>query len=97
MKFECVCKPVYCERNLPVEATNIHVTNLGRKGPMTCFFFYPYFFVHDYLAKSDGVFTELEMNSHSFIIWFDFFFIDSMNGSFTIDTLMPIVIFLRNI
>ena len=37
MKFEYVCKPVFCEHNLPVEATYIHVTKLGRKGHMTCF------------------------------------------------------------
>ena len=36
MKFEYVCKPVFCEHNLPVEATYIHVTKLGRNGPMTC-------------------------------------------------------------
>ena len=37
MKFKYVCKPVFCEHNLPVEATYIHVTKPGRKGPMTCF------------------------------------------------------------
>ena len=37
MEFEYVCKPVFCEHNLPVEATYIHVTELGRKGPVTCF------------------------------------------------------------
>ena len=44
MKFEYVCKPVFCEHNLPVEATYIHVTKLGRKGPMTCFTKNPHFF-----------------------------------------------------
>ena len=37
MKFEYVWKPVFCEHNLPVEATYIHVKKLGRKGLMTCF------------------------------------------------------------
>ena len=32
MKCEYVCKPVFCEHNLPVEATYIRVTKLGRKG-----------------------------------------------------------------
>ena len=36
MEFEYVCKPVFREHNLPVEATYIHVTILGRNGPMTC-------------------------------------------------------------
>ena len=42
MKFEYVCKPVFCEHNLPVEATYINVTKPGRKGPMT--YKNPYFF-----------------------------------------------------
>ena len=37
IQFEYVCKPVFCEHNLPVEATYIQVTKLGRKGPMTFF------------------------------------------------------------
>ena len=36
IQFEYVCKPVFCEHNLPVEATYIQVIKLGRKGPMTC-------------------------------------------------------------
>ena len=59
MKFDYVCKPVCCEHNLPVEATYIHVTKLGRKGSMTCFT--KAMFLRDYLAKPMGssVFTEL--------------------------------------
>ena len=37
IKFEYVFKTVFCEHNLPVEATYSQVTKLGRRGPMTCF------------------------------------------------------------
>ena len=37
IKFEYVCKPVFCEHNLPVETTYIPMAKLGRKGHMTSF------------------------------------------------------------
>ena len=94
MKFEYVCKPVFCEYNLPVVCgSHIHSCDkTWKKGTYDLLYKNPYFLVSgDYFAKSDGVFTELQKNSDSFIIWFDFS--DSIEGSFTIDTQMPIVIF----
>ena len=58
IKFEYVCKPVFCEHNLPVEATYIQVTKLGRNGPI-CLALQKSIFLCDYLARSNGVFTEL--------------------------------------
>ena len=58
MKFEYVCKPVFCEHNLPVDIHSCDKT--WKKGPYDLLNKNPYFFVtSDYLAKSDGVFTEL--------------------------------------
>ena len=85
---------VFCEHNLPVEVTYIHVTKLGRKGPMTCFTK-----IHISLLLLGQIRWGLSLNcrkySHSFIIWFKFS--DSIKGSFAIDTQMPIVIFLGTI
>ena len=90
MKFEYVCKPVFCEHNLNVETTYIHVTKLGRKGPMTCLTKNPYFFVTTW-PNQMGSSLNCRKIVLSFIIWFDFS--DSIKGSFTIDTEMPIVFF----
>ena len=57
MEFEYVCKPVYCEHNLPVEATYIHETKLEERDLWLAL--QKSIFLCDYLAKSDGVFTEL--------------------------------------
>ena len=97
MKFEYVSEPVFCEHNLPVEA-HIHSCtfkwqNLEKRDPWLAL--QKSIFLCDYLAKSDGVFTELQENSHSFIIRFDFS--DSIKGSFAIDTQMPVVNFFGTI
>ena len=45
IKFEYVCKPVFCEHYLPLEATYIQVTKLGGKGTYDLLYKNPYFFV----------------------------------------------------
>ena len=46
MKFEYVCKPVFCEHNLPVEATCIHTCDkTWKKGTYDLLYKNPYFFV----------------------------------------------------
>ena len=48
MKFEYVCKPVFCEHNLPVKATYIHhdsCDKTGKKGTYDLLYKNPYFFV----------------------------------------------------
>ena len=61
MKFEYICKPVFCEHNLLVEATYIHVTKLGRKGPMTCFtkIHNPFFSPSDSIKGSFAIDTQM--------------------------------------
>ena len=95
MKLEYVCKPVFCEHNLPVEATYIHVTKLGRKGPMTCFTNIHIIFFVTTWPNQMGSSLNCKKNCHSFLIRFDFS--DSIKGSFAIDTQIPIVIFWRTI
>ena len=50
IKFEHICKHVFCEYNLPVEATYIQETKIAAQKSI---------FLCDYLAKSDGVINEL--------------------------------------
>ena len=57
MKFEYVCKPVFCEHNLPVEAHTFMWQNLEERDLWLAL--QKSIFLCDYLAKSDGVFTEL--------------------------------------
>ena len=48
MKFEYVWEPVFCEHNLPVEATYIHVHSSDKtwkKGTRDLLYKNPYFFV----------------------------------------------------
>ena len=50
MKFEYVSEPVFCEHNLPVEATYIHVhvhssDKTWKKGTRDLLYKNPYFFV----------------------------------------------------
>ena len=74
-----------------METTYSQGTKLGRKGHMTSFtILSPYFFVTTW-PNQMGSSLNCKKNSHSFIIRFDF--LDSMKGSFAIDTQMPIVFF----
>ena len=87
IQFEYVCKPVFCEHNLPVEATLYSSDKTGKKGTYDLLYKNPYFFVTTWPNQMGS-----SLNCRKIVIVsIRFDFSSSIKGSFAIDTQMPIL------